>query len=83
MVFDYEHRQNAQASHLRAGTFGNHGRYSSDGLWVVYENVNITNPSDTGYYIYMMKNESGNAPIQILTNSSLSFGPVWRPMSPP
>ena len=83
MVFDYEHRQNAEAIHLRSGTYANQGRYSIDGLWVVYESVNIADPNGTDYNIYIMKNETGNAPIQIPTNSSLSFDPVWRPSGPP
>jgi Tol biopolymer transport system component len=83
MVFDYEHHQNAEAIHLRSGTYANHGRYSTDGLWVVYESVNIADPNGTDYYIYIMKNETGNAPIQIQTNSSLNFDPVWRPIGPP
>ena len=83
MLFDYEHRQNAQATHLRAGTNGNHARYSIDGLWVVYENIDIFDLKDIGYYIFMMKNASGNAPIQIQTNASLNFGPVWRPKGSP
>ena len=67
------------ATHLRAGTFGNHGRYSPDGLWVTFESVNVANSSATDYNIYFMKIANGNAAIQVDTSSPLNFDPVWRP----
>ena len=83
MVFDYEHRQNAEAVHLRSGTSGNHGRYSPDGLWVVYENLDITNPDSRDLEIYIMRNESGNSPIRLTSISAMDFDPVWRPIGLP
>jgi len=76
MVFD---TATAQAAHLRAGMFANHGRYSPDGLWAAYESINVVNTSDTDYDVYFMKNENGNSPIKILTDSAVNFDPAWRP----
>ena len=83
MIFDYEHRENNKAVHLRSGSYGNHGSYSSDGLWVVYESIDIFAESNSDYNIYIMKTEAGNAPIQIKTSSSLNFDPAWRPKGSP
>lgn len=80
MLFDFEHRDTAQAAHLRSGSLANRGRYSSDGTWVIYENVNITTTEDTGYYVFIMKIDPGNAPIRLETaTGSSNFDPVWRP----
>jgi eukaryotic-like serine/threonine-protein kinase len=82
MVFDYENRATPKANHLRSGTVANHGSYSADGLWVVYESVDIADPNNKDYDIYIMKNESGNAPMRIETDASLNFDPAWRPVMP-
>ena len=41
MLYDYytDHKT-AQAVHWRSGTVANHGSYSPDGLWLVYQSVN-------------------------------------------
>ncbi len=79
MLFDYEHLDTAQATHLRSGTYANHGRYSQDGEWVLYESINVVDVTDSNHYVYIMKNENGSNPFKIETTSSLNFDPAWRP----
>ncbi len=80
MLFNYDDLMNAQATHLRSGRYGDHADYSSDGVWVAYESVDIFNASSTDYNIYIMKVEAGNEPKQVKTNSHDSFDPAWRPI---
>jgi serine/threonine protein kinase len=85
MVFDYENRQNTDAIHLRLGSNGNHGNYSPDGAWVIYENVDIASTETRNFHIFIMKNKNGNAPIDLPSGQSGSsdFDPAWRPSSLP
>jgi eukaryotic-like serine/threonine-protein kinase len=85
MLFDFENRQTAQATHLRSGTYATHGSYSPDGLCVAYESLNIAQSSSTNYHLYILKNESGNSPISLPEggSESMDFDPVWRPIGSP
>jgi len=83
MTFDYEHRETAQATHLRAGTFANYGRYSPDGLWVVYDNIDITDPNSMDYDIYILRTAPGNAPIRLASDPAMDFDPAWQPAGSP
>jgi serine/threonine protein kinase/Tol biopolymer transport system component len=84
MVFDYENRQNSEAVHLRKGSFGNHGSYSPDGSWVLYENIDTTLETDN-YHIVIMKIGNGNLPINLPGggSGSMDFDPAWRPIVSP
>ncbi len=57
-----------------AAALANHGSYSPDGSWVVFESVDISDPNNKGYDIYIMKNEAGNAPIQVEAIAELRCG---------
>jgi serine/threonine protein kinase len=81
MTFDYEKRQTADAVHLRKGTYATHGDYSPDGMWVVYESLDITNASSAAYDIYIIND--GNAPIRLTNDTKMDFDPDWRPISAP
>jgi Tol biopolymer transport system component len=85
MVLDYENRQNAEAVHLRLGSFGDHGSYSPDGAWVVYENINIAILDTTNYHIVILKNGESNPPIDLPGSGpgSMDFDPAWRPVGSP
>ena len=83
MIFDYEHRQTSEAALFRPGSYGNHGSYSTDGLWVVYESLDTARADSTDYHIYIVKNAIGNAPISLAVNLEASdFDPDWRPYAP-
>jgi len=85
MVLDYENRQNAEAVHLRLGSFGDHGSYSPDGAWVVYENINIAILDTTNYHIVILKNGESNPPIDLPGSGpgSMDFDPALRPVGSP
>ena len=84
MNFDYEHRQTSEAVLFRPGSYANHGSYSADGLWVVYESVDTTRADSTDYHIYIVKNANGNAPISLARSPEASdFDPDWRPYTLP
>jgi len=84
MVFNYEKRQTGEAIQLLSGSYGNHGSYSSDGQWVVYENLNTAEAESTIYHIYILKNERGNLPTPMPgTQMSMDFDPAWRPSDLP
>ena len=83
MVFDYEKRQTAEAVHLRPGSYGNHGSYSPDGSWVVYESLDTSSANSYKYHIYLMKNESGSLPIDLPSTPGSDFDPDWRPIDSP
>jgi serine/threonine protein kinase len=85
MVFDYGNRQNAEAAHLRMGLFGDHGSYSPDGVWVVYENINIASMDTKNYHIVILKNAEGNPPVDLpgAEPGSMDFDPAWRPIGLP
>jgi hypothetical protein len=82
MVFDYENRQNALPVQLRKGSFGNHGSYSPDGSWVIYESVASSN--SIYYRIYFFLNEKGSQAIKSPGDLGASdFDPDWRPVGSP
>ena len=85
MIFDYKNRQNPEAVHLRTGLFGNHGGYSPDGVWVVYENINIASVDTNNFHIVILKNGEGNPPIDLPGggSGSMDFDPSWRPIGLP
>jgi eukaryotic-like serine/threonine-protein kinase len=84
MVFDYEHSQTADAVQLRPGSYANHGSYSPDGLWVIYESINIARVDSTNYQIFIVKTQRGSLPIKLPGNPELmEFDPDWRPVSSP
>ena len=83
MVFDYENRQTAQAVHWRSGTLGNQGSFSPDGLWLVYQSVNAACASCHNFIIYIVRNASGNSPINVSGDTGENFDPAWRPMRLP
>ncbi len=80
MLFDLQDPENTDAAHLRRGMYANHGRYSADGRWILYESVNVTSASDTSYYVYVMENTENSVPVRVLTHSPISFDAAWRPM---
>jgi Tol biopolymer transport system component len=83
MVFDYEHRQNSEAVLFRPGSYGNHGSYSADGLWVIDESLDTARADSADYHIYIVKNVKGNAPIRLPGSPEASdFDPDWRPYAP-
>jgi serine/threonine protein kinase len=84
MVFDYGNRQTAEAVHFRMGSYGNHGSYSPDQSWVVYESVvyeSLGTPQagSIDYHIYLLKNVSGSQPIDLHFSPGSDFDPDWRP----
>jgi serine/threonine protein kinase len=83
MLFDYEHRNQTDAVHLRMGTRSNHGCYSPDGQWVAYDSVDMYDPTLQGYNIYIYKVGSGDAPVMIKAISTLNFDADWRPSASP
>ncbi len=85
MVFDYGNLQTAQAVHWRSGTYANHGSFSPDGLWVVYESIDTTRADSTSYHIYIVKNASGSLPTSLPGGNSgtMDFDPAWRPAGSP
>jgi eukaryotic-like serine/threonine-protein kinase len=84
MVFDYEKRQTDGVIQFRPGSFGNHGSYSTDGLWVIYENLNTARVDSTSYHIYIVKNANGNLPTLLPgVSGSMDFDPDWRPSGLP
>jgi serine/threonine protein kinase/Tol biopolymer transport system component len=85
MLFDYENRQTTTAVHWRSGTYANHGSYSPDGFWLVFESLNTTHASSTDYHIYIVRNASGSLPISLPGGKpgSMDFDPDWRPIGSP
>jgi eukaryotic-like serine/threonine-protein kinase len=83
MIFDFTHRDTAEATHLRAGTFMGHGEYSPDGRWIVYESLDVAFPSSKDYFVYILQLASGNYPARLVNDSSINFGPAWRPIAAP
>jgi len=85
MVFDYGNHPTASAVQLRSGSYGNHGRYSPDGLCVSYESTDITDVTSIYFHIYILKNVSGNAPVNLSggKSESMDFDPAWRPIGKP
>ncbi len=82
MLFDYEHPTD-YASRLRVETYGTHGDYSPDGMWVVYESLDIQDSGRFDYDIYRIKAD-GTGAITRLTNAlTMEFDPAWRPIATP
>jgi len=84
MVFDYADRQNAAAVQLRKGSYGNHGSFSPDGLWVAYESLDASSASSFYFRIFFLENISGSLPVKIKgAPTSMDFDPDWRPAASP
>jgi hypothetical protein len=83
MVFDYENRQSVQAVHFRLGSYGNHGNFSPDGSWVIYESIDTSQEDSINYHIYLIKNERGSLPIDLHFSTGSDFDPVFRPVVSP
>ena len=83
MLFDYTNPTTAQAVHWRSGTLENNGSYSPDGLWLVYQSINTACSDCHSLMIFIVRNASGNSPIQVSGDQGENFDPAWRPMSLP
>ena len=80
MLFDYTNPKTAQALHWRSGTLGNQGSYSPDGLWLAYQSINPACANCFNLMIYIVRNASGNSPINVSGDVAENFDPAWRPM---
>jgi eukaryotic-like serine/threonine-protein kinase len=80
MLFDYTNPKTAQPAHWRSGTVANHGSFSPDGLWLVYESIDTSCASCHNFIIYIVRNASGNPPINVGGNKGENFDPDWRPI---
>ncbi len=85
MVFDYAHLQTATVVHLRSGSYGSDASYSPDGTWLAYESVNTNSAESTNFQIFILKNATGNGPLQLpgAFSGAEEFDPVWRPAGAP
>jgi TolB protein len=83
MLFDYTNPQTAQAVHWRSGTVANHSSYSPDGLWLVYQSINTACANCYNLIVYIVRNASGNLPINVSGDTGENFDPDWRPISSP
>jgi Tol biopolymer transport system component len=72
------------AVHWRSGTQADHGSFSPDGLWLVYQSLDPTCTTDClTYKIYIVRNASGNSPIVVYGGQGQNFDPDWRPKATP
>ena len=83
MLFDYTNPQTAQAVHWRSGTVANQSSYSPDGLWLAYQSINTACASCYNLIIYIVRNASGNLPINVSGDTGENFDPDWRPIGSP
>ena len=83
MLFDDTNPETAQAVHWRSGSVANHGSFSPDGLWLVYQSINTACADCPDFIIYVVRNASGNPPIDISGEKGENFDPVWRPIAVP
>jgi serine/threonine protein kinase len=81
MTIDAEDHQSVEAVRLRSGILGNHGAFSPDGLWVVYENLDVHAPNRIDYDLYRMNASSD--PERLTNNPAQDFDPDWRPIGNP
>ena len=81
MLIDAEARQTSEAVRLRPGVLGNHGEFSPDGSWVVYENLDVFDPGRSDYDIYRMNVDT--PPLRLTNNIAQDFDPDWRPIRIP
>jgi serine/threonine protein kinase len=81
MTIEAENHLTVEATRLRSGILGNHGTYSPDGLWVVYENLDIYDSSRVDYDLYRMN--ISTAPVRLTDNPAQDFDPDWRPIAIP
>ncbi len=66
--------------HLRTGgSYGTHGEYSPDGIWVVYESTDSENSAIVNYDIYLIEADGTGPIIRLTTGKSMEFDPAWRP----
>jgi len=83
MLFDDTNPQTSQAVHWRSGTVANHGSFSPDGLWLVYQSINTACADCPDFIIYVVRNASGNPPIDVSGEKGENFDPKWRPIAAP
>jgi serine/threonine protein kinase len=80
MTFDYALRVSTDAVQLR--DYATHAAFSSDGLWIAYESLDIQNPSRHDYDIYLVPLDSSR--VKRLTNDlGQDFDAEWRPLPAP
>jgi eukaryotic-like serine/threonine-protein kinase len=83
MLFDYQNRQTAQAVHWRSGTVADHGSYSPDGKWLVYQSIDTACANCHNFIIYIVRDASGNSPINVSGDTADNYDPDWRPTGLP
>jgi Tol biopolymer transport system component len=83
MLFDYTNPKTALAVHWRSGTVADHSSYSPDGLWLVYQSINTACAKCYNLIIYIVRNASGNLPINVSGDTGDNFDPKWRPIGSP
>ena len=83
MLLDDTNPQTAQAVHWRSGTVANHGSFSPDGLWLVYQSINTACADCPNFIIYVVRNASGNLPVDVSGEKGQNFDPDWRPIATP
>jgi serine/threonine protein kinase len=81
MLFDDTNPKTAQAVHWRSATRANHGSFSPDGLWLVYQSLDIACTDCLNFKIYIVRNVGGNAPIVVYGGKGQNFDPDWRPIA--
>ncbi len=79
----FAYLSNAAAVRLRAATTGTHARFSRDGVWITYENVDIENLHRTDYDIYSMRADGSGAINRLTETRSQDFDAAWRPVITP
>jgi serine/threonine protein kinase len=82
MLFDYEH-QTAGEQHLRKGNFGTHSDFSPDGIWVVYETLDVQDSNRLDFDIYSIPADGSEASTRLTNDHAMEFDPVWRPITNP
>jgi eukaryotic-like serine/threonine-protein kinase len=73
MGIRYDQRESQESARVKNGNFIIDAAYSSDSQWIVFE----TN-TDANYDIAIMRTD-GSGRINLTTDESLEFDPVWRP----
>jgi serine/threonine protein kinase len=71
------------AVHWRSGTQGDHGSFSPDGLWLVFQSLDANCSDCLNDKIYIVRNASGNSPIVLYGGQGQNFDPDWRPIASP
>jgi serine/threonine protein kinase len=76
MGIRYDQRESQEAKRVTNGTFIIDVAYSSDSQWIAFETNN-----DANYDIGLMRAD-GSSRVNLTTDESLEFDPVWRPYLP-